>query len=249
MAIIGAIVVVVSLVIILAVVPNITNIEVTPGTLKVHAEPQGQVKTPDGQAIARAKTPVTILTFHAEPSRISARESAVISWSVTGEEVSSIVITPELEDVALTGSQEVSPDITTTYRMVASDMSGNIRRANLRVAVEETVPASTDGGNGQPPLEQRPQLVSPAHGTVFNHFPRTTTLEWEPVHDAVSYVVEIQYCYSDQCTSYPLVTNLVDTSYTFDFVGAQPGRWRVWAVYDGGEEGTKTNWWTFSYAK
>jgi hypothetical protein len=39
------------------------------------------------------------------------------------------------------------------------------------------------------------------------------------------------------------------TEYQFDFVGAQPGRWRVSAVDDSGREGPKSDWWTFRYTK
>ena len=46
--------------------------------------------------------------------------------------------------------------------------------------------------------------------------------------------------------SYTLV-NLGTNSYTFDFVGAQPGRWRVWAVDVNGQKGPKSDWWGFSY--
>jgi hypothetical protein len=37
--------------------------------------------------------------------------------------------------------------------------------------------------------------------------------------------------------------------YTFDFVGAQPGRWRVWALDKNGKPGQKSPWWTFHYTR
>jgi hypothetical protein len=77
----------------------------------------------------------------------------------------------------------------------------------------------------------KPVLVSPTNNTHFQHFPRVTTLAWKPVTHATGYVVERQY-YGGDWTSYPPVT--VDanagTSYEFNFVGDQPGRWRVTAV-------------------
>ena len=39
------------------------------------------------------------------------------------------------------------------------------------------------------------------------------------------------------------------TEAEFDFLGAQPGRWRVWAVDASGIEGPKSGWGTFSYTK
>ena len=37
--------------------------------------------------------------------------------------------------------------------------------------------------------------------------------------------------------------------YAFDFVGAQPGRWRVWAAGSGKLEGLKSGWCEFRYTK
>ena len=100
--------------------------------------------------------------------------------------------------------------------------------------------------------------LSPPDGTVFNHFPRTTTLEWSAVPDAASYTIEIDCyhcCEADKWCSdvdqnlTQLAPDLNDTSYTFEFVGAQPGRWRVWAVDARGQEGDKSGWWGFRYTE
>lgn len=95
-----------------------------------------------------------------------------------------------------------------------------------------------------------PVLVSPRNGTIFSHYPRTTKLDWNPVAGAVKYKVEIQYCSPSGCgvwaVSYPIVIRLT-SDYTFNFVGAQPGRWRVWAIDANGKEGLKSAWWNFRY--
>lgn len=97
--------------------------------------------------------------------------------------------------------------------------------------------------------------LSPPDGSIFSHFPRTTTLTWEPLPNAVSYVVEIdcfhccasgQWC-TDVGATFRIVRDITDTSYTFNFVGAQPGRWRVWAVDATGQQGPKSGWWEFRY--
>lgn len=102
-----------------------------------------------------------------------------------------------------------------------------------------------------------PVHVSPANGTPFSHFPRRTTLAWRPVPGARSYTVEID-CYhccqankwcNDVGRVWKEVPALDATSYTFDFVGAQPGRWRVWAVDATGRPGTKSQWWDFRYTR
>lgn len=77
-----------------------------------------------------------------------------------------------------------------------------------------------------------PRLVSPPEDAQFYNFPRTTTLAWEQVLGATGYNVEIQFESGDVWSSSDVVpvTGLVTTSYTFDFIGAQPGRWRVTAT-------------------
>jgi hypothetical protein len=94
-----------------------------------------------------------------------------------------------------------------------------------------------------------PGLISPSNGAVFNNFPRTTELRWTSVSGASHYIVEIQYCQTGfvDCVSYPLVSGNVSTAYTFEFIGAQPGRWRVKSVTSGGVEGAWSEWWTFTY--
>jgi eukaryotic-like serine/threonine-protein kinase len=104
---------------------------------------------------------------------------------------------------------------------------------------------------GLPP----PQQLSPANGAVFNNFPRTTTLRWGPVPRAASYSVELdcfQCCAANKwCTAvgrtWQIVTGIAATQYVFNWVGAQPGRWRVWAVGPRGQSGRKSRWSKFIY--
>jgi len=98
-----------------------------------------------------------------------------------------------------------------------------------------------------------PELVSPTNGAVFNIFPRTTTLRWKPVGSAVKYRIERDYVSPGQTCpqgdpNYDVV-EVTETEYTFNFVGAQPGCWRVWAVTSTGREGLKSDWWTFTHSR
>jgi len=102
-----------------------------------------------------------------------------------------------------------------------------------------------------------PRQVSPANGKTFSHFPRKTTLSWKGVPKAKSYAVELD-CYGccqggKWCTDigkeWKVEHNLTQTQYTFNFVGAQPGRWRVWAVDNRGKAGRKSGWWKFNYTR
>src|SRR5262249_4254237 len=110
-----------------------------------------------------------------------------------------------------------------------------------------------------------------------NNSSRETTLRWSPVPSAAAYVVQWDYCWgsgqNQHCSSDSGNSGLRErqpqikgwwgeyrnfqlgeqfttaTSYTFNFVGAQPGRWRVWAVDTGNIPGTKSAWRQFRYAR
>lgn len=106
------------------------------------------------------------------------------------------------------------------------------------------------GYDDPPSPPATPTQLTPPNGSVLSVFPRTTTLTWTSVPGATSYQVDIEYCQGQACVDgttspYPAVTVTTPT-YTFIFVGAQPGRWRVAAV---GSSGTsaKSGWWTFRY--
>ena len=105
-----------------------------------------------------------------------------------------------------------------------------------------------------------PVQLSPANDAVFDRYPRWTKLEWSPVEGAVSYKVEVDYCDGykknrSTCvdpqplvmTTNPATSGIAGTTYEFRFVGAQPGRWRVWAVDKEGREGFRSPWRRFLY--
>jgi hypothetical protein len=109
-----------------------------------------------------------------------------------------------------------------------------------------------------------PVQTEPAEGAIFDYYPRRTRLEWAPVEGAVSYLVEVDYCSgrrreAQSCIDPQPLVNLLKfnpptsgikgTSYEFAFVGAQPGRWRVWAVDAAGREGFKSPWRMFVYLR
>jgi hypothetical protein len=107
-----------------------------------------------------------------------------------------------------------------------------------------------------------PIQLAPAQNAKINRFPRATKLEWQPVEGAVSYTVEIDICelvqYSkEDCvnaqphtrTNNPEPTGITGTSYEFNFGGANPGRWRVWAVDKEGRAGFKSPWRKFTYLR
>ena len=132
---------------------------------------------------------------------------------------------------------EVLP--TTAVAWSSSDPLGTVGSVNTTglVAVVQ--------GNDDPAVAR--ELVVTATGTGptgamkinsygFDHIPRLTTLVWRPVIGAVSYDVEYQF--GTGCTSGTAVcatwashsgspATTSSLGYVFEFVGAQPGRWRV----------------------
>jgi len=104
-----------------------------------------------------------------------------------------------------------------------------------------------------------PDQLSPENDSVFDFYPRQTVLKWSPVAGAVSYGVEVDYCEGREkvCVNpqplrllnNPSASGITSETYEFRFVGAQPGRWRVWAVDKEGREGFKSPWRTFVYLR
>jgi len=99
-----------------------------------------------------------------------------------------------------------------------------------------------------------PKLISPPDDSVFDIFPRRTTLAWEPSDGAVSYIVEWDYSYkgvwhSEEHNTPGATFRSSGAAFTFDFVGAQPGRWRIWPLNAAGERGQSSEWRTFRYLR
>jgi hypothetical protein len=119
------------------------------------------------------------------------------------------------------------------------------------------------GGCGPPPLAT-PKVINPPDGTVFTHSPRSVTLQWTLVDGAADYTIEVDYYtkgttlppdggkpedwYSHGGRTYKRAINQVVPPYTFEFIGDQPGRWRVWAVAPDGRKSEPSPWATFRFA-
>ena len=120
------------------------------------------------------------------------------------------------------------------------------------VATAPAEPAVNTAWSSRAPIP-----VSPPPGIVFSHFPRSTDIEWQPVPGAASYSVEIdcmhccvkdKWC-ADVGKTFRLVPRIAATTYHFEWVGANGGRWRVWAVAPDGRESAKTAWQEFTYTQ
>ena len=99
-----------------------------------------------------------------------------------------------------------------------------------------------------------PKLLSPEPHVTFSHYPRQTTLVWAELPGAVSYVIEWDYKGADAWATEQrggpgVILRSAQPSVTFNFIGAQDGRWRVWALDAQGREGAKSDWREFTYTK
>jgi tetratricopeptide (TPR) repeat protein/alkyl hydroperoxide reductase subunit AhpC len=126
----------------------------------------------------------------------------------------------------------------------------NTAAANQKAADQRRMNGATPPGAAS---LAAPKLLSPADGAVLEHFPRETTVVWNEVPGAVAYVVEWDFKdnsgWASERNSVPARVHTAQPVATFRFVGAQPGRWRVWAVDAAGADGAKSEWREFRYTQ
>ena len=93
-----------------------------------------------------------------------------------------------------------------------------------------------------------PELVAPIAGAKLNMFPRKTVFEWKHEEGASKYEIVVEYNDGKWHLQKSATTNV--PSYTLDFVGKQPGRWRVRAFSKAtGKPGLFSEWREFEYLK
>ena len=120
----------------------------------------------------------------------------------------------------------------TKPEVLAAGASANVWLAGSQAVVETPQPEQIEPATPLPATPWgTPVLVSPRNGTALYHYPRTTTLIWQPVLTATAYIVEAAFLSGTTWTAYPpvTVTGNSNSDYTFAFVGDQKGRWRVTA--------------------
>jgi beta-lactamase superfamily II metal-dependent hydrolase len=71
--------------------------------------------------------PPVVQDFSVNPSEITAGQSATLSWDVT--DAISIVIEPNIGSVPAAANKVISPDVTTTYTLVAANAGGSVSRS------------------------------------------------------------------------------------------------------------------------
>jgi hypothetical protein len=107
-----------------------------------------------------------------------------------------------------------------------------------------------------------PRLLAPGDGAVMSYYPRRLTMEWESVPGADTYTVEIQFqgggstwndltefLNNNGYVGYVEPVKLSDTRYSLNWIGINPGRWRVWAVDRDQKAGRKSEWREFRFTR
>jgi hypothetical protein len=89
-----------------------------------------------------SQEPLIISSFDASPDSITPGESAVLNWHVSG--VSNVTIEPDIGVAKPTGTLNVSPAGTTTYKLTASNGEKE-DAAYCTIAVEENAASSKNG--------------------------------------------------------------------------------------------------------
>jgi len=99
----------------------------------------------EGQTTASTSTefkkPPSIKSFSAEPKKIIQGQKAELSWDVSG--ATSVSIDQGIGTVPSSGTQEVTPDITTTYHLTATNSAGPVSESVVITVNEPPEPAIT----------------------------------------------------------------------------------------------------------
>lgn len=178
-------------------------------------------------------------------SPIVAGGSSLLTWRTLN---TARVDISGIGSVSASGTRQVTPSQSTTYTLVAKNEKGRQVTKQITVTVNPKLTIIPPKTFTMVKLLPAPVQVSPAHGSVYNHYPRKTTLRWKSVSGAKYYTAEVEYKSGNKWAPLKKQSGL-KYDYTFNFVGAQPGRWRVWAVDSAGKSGMASGWREFRYTK
>ncbi len=183
------------------------------------------------------------ISFRVDRSSINAGECVTMFWDV--ENVREVYVDGSPQ--AGHGSQGLCPCSTETHTLRVVRTDGVEETRTVTINVSGVCPPS-----GPP---DTPTQLSPADGSVFDHYPRTATFQWSAVSypGGVTYGIEIQWGTPSgtDWQNYKTVTGLTSPTYDMDnFIGAlNKGRWRVWAHSDTGGDSAKSGWWYFHFTQ
>ena len=91
------------------------------------------IRLPEGGGIDGGQAPPPAVTLSALPTAIDRGQSTTLTWSSTNAE--SAEITPGIGEVPTSGSRQVSPNVTTTYRITVTGADGQTATESVTVTV------------------------------------------------------------------------------------------------------------------
>jgi hypothetical protein len=195
---------------------------------------------------------VAVLSGICNTGSLMSYDRQIMKWPLTEMLASSVL--PDGFDAYVPLSSLGKIDSRISFKVLAYKFSGDCPPRFISLAVQDVAPdvgePAAVAQEGKSELSA-PQAQSPADGAVFNVFPRKTALRWSSPPGAVGYLVQVQHEDPTSPTGWrPLLLRRVpDTAIAFDFVGAQAGRWRVWAIDESGLAGPSTAWMKFRYLR
>lgn len=195
---------------------------------------------------------VAVLAGTCNTGSLMSYDRQIMKWPLTDQLASSAL--PDGFDAYVPLSDLGKNDSRISFKALAYTFSGDCGPRSISLVVQDVAPdvgepaAVAQEGKSELPA---PQALSPTDGAVFDIFPRKTALRWSTPPGAVSYLVQVQHEDPTSPTGWrPMVLRRVsDTTIEFDFVGAQAGRWRVWAIDENGLAGPSTAWMNFRYSR
>ncbi len=176
-----------------------------------------------------------INSFIATPNVIAAGDAAVLSWDVTG--ATEVTITPGIGSVATSGSSSVSPAVTTSYTLTATNNVGFFTMT-ITVVVSGSVADSTPPGV--------PVLITPVDGDVMPQPVSPWAFDWEDAVDAESGINQYHLYVIHLGAAHPVIDQKVAASeYTTTIGGAVNSGYLTdwtWKVRAQNNEGLWSDW-------
>jgi hypothetical protein len=196
--------------------------------------PATATPTPVPPTVTNTPLPPAEVTFTADRTELNQGECTKLHWRVRNVAAYWVDGVPGVGDE---GQKDVCDPVgVTTHTLRVQKRDGSIQDYTVTITVRATtVP--------------RPSLISPEDDKEFDYYPREVTFVWSAVTapGTVTYNIEIQYN-GGSWSNWRVVNGLTSTTYTMDnFVGANPGRWRVWATSSTLGDGEKTEWREFEF--